>query len=1439
MRNLIPHFVSRQFKQGMHSGSFQAATLFVDISGFTPLTETLMQYRKDGAEVLGEALEAIFVPLVSQVHARGGLIPLFAGDAFTALYPHDPADTADAPLHALQTAFFIQGFFAPGGADRVFPTKYGDFAIGAKVGLSYGPVQWGIPGQEGRFSFYFRGPAVDGCAQAEQQAVKGQIVADDRILPHIQGHVVTQPIGGGRYCQLTACSLDLRAPGVTLPTFSRADLSPFLPDAVLDLTAKAEFREVCPVFLSFHEPPEETVLHQFLAEAIRLADAYGGTFSQIDFGDMGGIVVLWFGAPVTHENDVQRAAEFLLACRRQGWPVPWRAGLAFGTVWAGIRGGLDRCEYGLIGDVVNLACRLALKAGWGELWVGPAAQERLQEAFRLEGRGTYQLKGKRGKIPVYLLQGKEEQFEAVFHPGQMVGREAELDQLAVDVQPILAGQFAGLVYVYGEAGIGKSRLVYELRRRLTELGVRWFLCPADQILRQSLNPFRRFLLNYFDQSRDCPAEQNRARFDDLLDGLIASLQALPSPTGRDASELVGELHRTRSFLAALVDLRWEGSLYEQLDPKLRFENTLLAVKTLVLAESLRQPVVMQLEDLQWLDADSQELVKLLPRGVQDYPLALVCTGRYRDDGSRVSLPVDADVPQQVLELDRLLPDGVRALAVQMLAPGEAERPEAELSEELAAFVEEKTGGNPFFVEQLLLDLRERGAVIRGMGGEWELVGEEVAEVPTTIGAVLIARLDRLVAQIKAVVQAAAVLGREFEVQVLSLMLRGEEGVPARVRRAEEERIWTALSEVRYLFRHALLRDAAYDMQLRARLRELHRLAGKAIAQVYAPDLAPYYPDLAYHYGRAEEVEGERRYARLAGEHAADQFANVEAVRYLSRALELTPEDDQPGRYSLLLAREKVHDVRGEREAQIQDLQALMALAEASNEDRLRAEAALRQAHYAHVTSDWRAAITAAQRGVTLAQASGDAQSEALGYLQWGQSLTMQGDLAGARAKIEQSLALSRRGGLDAAEAKGLQSLGSVHWHLGDLAEAGACFEGALRIFREVGDRRAEGAAVGNLGLICRYSDLTQAVHYLKQALTISRLTGDRKGQGTDLLNLGSVYSLQGEYSKSGPCYEQALAISRVIEDRWGEANALTGLGGVCLRVRDHAAAEIYFEQALQIYRDVGERYNEGQALGRLGVLYQEWGYFAKARHCLEACLDLGRQIGNRPGEGVALLNLGIVWRCLGDYAQAGLYLEESLDLCRQIGAKQIESACLAELGTLSHLLGDDQAAQTYSQQALTIAREVGEQPIQGHALTNLGRARMVSGHLAESAQAYGQALDLRRELGLHHLAAESQAGLAGVYLAQGELRQAQDQVEEILAYLETDTLDGAEEPFQVYLTCYRVLAVGQDPRAQELLAIAYTLLQARADAIEEADLRWSYLENVPHHREIVAAYEAT
>src|SRR5262249_12568585 len=183
------------------------------------------------------------------------------------------------------------------------------------------------------------------------------------------------------------------------------------------------------------------------------------------------------------------------------------------------------------------------------------------------------------------------------------------------------------------------------------------------------------------------------------------------------------------------------------------------------------------------------------------------------------------------DLNQLSIEGVRALAAYSLA--------GEVAEDLTLFLTQQAEGNPFFTEQLALDLRERG-LLRQDSGAWHIDLRELDELPVGVNGVLIARLDRLAAQVRAVVQMAAVLGHEFEVRILSQMLRDDEHLPTKVKQAETMVIWSALSDVRYLFRHALLRDAAYEMQLQERLRELHALAGVAMGNVYAYEL-PLHP----------------------------------------------------------------------------------------------------------------------------------------------------------------------------------------------------------------------------------------------------------------------------------------------------------------------------------------------------------------------------------------------------------------------------------------------------------------------------------------------------------------------------------------------------------------------------------------------------------------------
>ncbi|MCB0189609.1 MAG: AAA family ATPase, partial [Caldilineaceae bacterium] len=408
----------------------------------------------------------------------------------------------------------------------------------------------------------------------------------------------------------------------------------------------------------------------------------------------------FFGAPLAHEQAVERAAECLLAVRQATPSIVWRAGVTFGTLWAGFRGGAERIEYGATGLVANMASRLAQRATWGEIWVDSTVQARVASRCHCTALGPMVFKGRSTPQPVFALQGRREPGSDEAHnrigsENALIGRAAELATLREWVEQRLVTAGVALFSLYGEAGMGKSRLVQELRRQLPAARpICWLTCPADAILRQSLQPFRIALRAYFAQRQDATAEMNRRAFDDILAELLARL----TNEGEGNVALRQELTRTRSFLGALLDLYWPDSLYATLEPELRFVNLLSAVTTLIHAEALLQPVVVYLEDSQWLDDDSQALLHELLRRPTKGHLLVLATVRERDATTEF-LPQDPGIPQEWLHLTNLSVAAVQQHAAQVLG--------APLTQDAAELLAGKSHGNPYFVEQLALELQRQ------------------------------------------------------------------------------------------------------------------------------------------------------------------------------------------------------------------------------------------------------------------------------------------------------------------------------------------------------------------------------------------------------------------------------------------------------------------------------------------------------------------------------------------------------------------------------------------------------------------------------------------------------------------------------------------------------------------------------------------------------------
>jgi adenylate cyclase len=1056
-----------------------------------------------------------------------------------------------------------------------------------------------------------------------------------------------------------------------------------------------------------------------------------------------------------------------------------------------------------------------------------------------------------------------------------VARGRELAQLDGFLKQALAAQ--GLTcFVTGEAGSGKTALVTEFARRVQEqhkdLVVAMGQSDAQTGVGDAHLPFREVLGQLTGDvdaklAQGAITAENASRLRKLLVlsgqalvdvgpdliGVFVPGAGLAARVGAFAAEKAGWLDKLETLVGKQrVGTGPGDSGIEQSHIFEQYANVLGRL-------SDKQPLLLVLDDLQWADSASIGLLFRLGRRIGGHRILLV--GTYRPEEVAIGRAGERHPLEKVLaELKRYYGD----IWVDLDRAEEVEgrhfvnaflnTEPHQLEEGFRQKLFQHTGGHPLFTIELLRTMQERGDLVRDRQGRWvETPVLDWESLPERVEGVIEERIGRLGQELRQMLTVGSVQGEDFTAEVVARVQAADAGGLIRRLSAELERqhrlvmargvrrleqVGQRLSL--YRFQHNLFQKYLYNELDEAERAYLHEDVGNALEELYGDQADEIAVQLARHFEEAGIADKARRYLERAGRQAAVRFANDEAIAYFSRALALTPESNPGERYTLLLAREQIYGLRGERGLEANDLAALQALAQILGDDRKRAEVALRQANYALSTSDRPAAIAAAQEALSLAEAVQDTSSQAAGHFVWGSAAHATGDDEAAHGQLEQALALSRAAGLRRVEASSLRRLGALAAEKGDHGTAKRHYEESLRICREEKDRLSEGRTLNDLSLtLTEQSDHASAIACLEESLSIFRETGDRRNEGLVLGNLGvSVLDL-GDLKAASAYYEQALCIHRDVGSRDYEATTLGNLGEVSALRGDLAAARGYYEQALLLLHELGTPRTEGWVLYELGSALASEGDYPAADRCCEQALQIARELGDRQGEADALGTLGVVCDCVGDYPGARDHYGASLQIARSMGLRLREGGVLANVGLLCHHLGEDQAAREHSQRALEIAQELGAREVEAHAVTHLGHALAGLGHLAEATAAYRQSLALRRELGQPHLATEPKAGLARVCLIQENPSEAQALVEEILGHLESHTLEGTEEPIRVYLTCYRVLMANQDPRAGELLNTAYNLLQERAAQMNDEGMRRSYLENVSAHREIVQEFAKT
>lgn len=1239
----------------MH-GSLPAYVMFVDLSGFTPLTETLMGKGPAGAEELSGILKVLFEPLVHQVYAHGGFIPYFAGDAFTAIFP-DEDDTTVASF--MEAALQVQAFF------ETHAYQFGGFNIGVKIGLSVGNVEWGIVGQNAH-AFYFRGGPIDNAAVGQDLA-KNQpyiIVLDESLRQRLNGEYPAYATGSNGFCFLDANlkPLGIKERGEAVPELSEAVVQRFLPQPIIDYNQMGEFRTVISVFLAFAGVDNHALLNRFVTVVLEQINNFSGYFKEIDFGDKGGLLTCFFGAPVSFENNTDRALEFINSLNQELYELraqygfQFKAGATQGTAFTGLIGGQERTQYAAVGNRVNLAARLMSKADWEEVLTdGEISRNR---HFNFLNRGEIQYKGIRGTVPTFKFLGRNETNVPVYE-GAMVGRNHELTTLLRSAAPLRHRQAAGLAIVYGEAGIGKSRLSHELRRALTaDAKIQWYTCPADQILRKPFNPFVYFLKNYFNQSVEQTATKNLQRFEARFQQLVDSLAAIATEVPQ-AQSLQTELLRTKSVLGAMVGINYEDSLWEQLDARGRYQNTIQAIADLFRAEALLSPLVLELEDGHWLDDNSRELLHELLKHLRRYPIFMLITSRFGDDGQRPAFFELAhleqyQVPMVELDLNLLDPDTAREFIENKLG--------GPISDEFLEMLLRTSNSNPFYLEQLLEYFSEQQLLARGDDQRWVIKGGNL-QLSNSMTAILTARIDRLSSLVKETVKAAAVIGREFEIPILTEVMAAQSeyldededdvsGMLAeQIKVAEKVQIWRAMNELRYIFRHSLLREAAYSMQLRARLQHLHRLIGETIEKLYADRLEERYVDLAFHFEQANVVDKTCEYLRKAGDYARRNFQNQQALEFYEKLLQiLGNQADTARQVKTLLKKGRILELIGK----------------------------------------WEDCKTTYQQALATAKENRDVLLIGRSLNSMGRVLMLRGDYAEANQFLQKAIQLfeSIEDGYGIAEVHA--NLGHLYFRQGKYEEAKRFFQSSITHGQQTKGYVIDAQTVANLGLtFMNQGNYEEGIRQQQEQLAYCEKHNDKQGMATIQVYIGIVLLEKGDYDEALASFEKGYELAVELGNKQLIAIATGNLGLVYERKGNYDQAMELYEYDLTLCEELGDKQGTSITLGMIGQLLNIRGDFHRAIEYLQKALMLCEELNYQKGIGRSVNTLGDIFYNLKQYDRSLHFYNRAIEVSRTIGAKLVLGFSLVEKGTvLLEIQRWDELRQA-DEEAMAIAQELG------------------------------------------------------------------------------------------------------------------------------------------------------
>ena len=1000
----------------------------------------------------------------------------------------------------------------------------------------------------------------------------------------------------------------------------------------------------------------EKIDPEFLADIMQ--DAYPCMVEPIQKNEgsivqiMGDGVLAYFGAPLSRENDPERAVlagleivsrikEYAKKLQREEVLENFhvRVGINTGLVVVGQMNPEKHLEYIALGDAVNLAARLQTNAPNDSVHISHSTYQQIRGLFDVEYMGAILVKGREQVEQTYLvknskpyhLRNHQRGFEGI--ATTMIGREPELAALKNLFIDATQGGEITWVLISGDPGIGKTRLVREFRnwvkpQPISPIILRGRSIPSTQnvtygVLRnlfarkfgiletdtteEALQKFRKGTQNFLDQDRADIIGQ-LVGFDFRISPATSSL------LGSDSFSEISEIY-LKNYLRSLAE----------------------------------KSLIIILEDIQWLDHRTLDLISHLVAdfsGVEGLRMMILCTARtsFYQDHPKWGEGIPGFTPIYLRRLSRLQS---KSLIDEILFRVE------DIPQEFYQCVTDESGGNPFFIEEMIRMCFDEGMIIeQGDTLEIQLEQLKTTHVPSTLHGILQARIDSLPVAEKTLIQRSAIIGMTFWDGLLYELMKKRDGLEIINQRLENirqrglifHREHSSIADNQeYLFKHALLRDEAYETILLKHRKSYHRQIADWIVKNAGDRLQEHLALIAFHYLEGGQQEFATDWYIKAGQRALDQFSMREAKSFFEKALDLIHKEDLDRLWQATLGHDEAAGVLGELNARHADDNTLLDLAEKLEDDKLMTEAYYRVGSQAISEGNHREALIAFNRALEIADETNDLMMQSLILPMKINLLTSEGNLTEAGSLIDRAMELARKTEDTDVLARALTNLAPYYQAIGEISQSVALIHEQIEINQLQRNRLGETYGLINLGYF--YLSLGQfntAHRLLERALTLARSLGAKICIAYSLLNLGLTEWRLSQYELALDVLERSEEVLESLGDQRGLVSRQFYLGLTHESANEELQAKKYFKDAYESFKMLNVSSGMVEAQAGLARLALREGDVALAK---ELALQVNHYLDEGGPEGLELPILAYlscleVFGATGDTAMFEHVLEE-------------------------------------------------------------------------------------------------------------------------------------------------------------------------------------------------------